>query len=256
MTTFSPPIDEPKTLSHEHIKAYARDGYILLRGLFDEATLARLHGVYARAHERVLAAGESIHDGKVLYELEPVASATGGRTRLLRKVQEIFLADDEFRAVFSSDTVLDVVADLIGDTIYYHSSKLMCKPPLGGRRKPWHQDWAYWPDMDPRQVTVWTAIDPATVANGCMQVLPGSHLAGAMEHHNGEDFMIDESGVDRSKIIFAEMQPGDVLFFNVLLLHASDPNNSDDPRLAGIVDYEANPRPPGHGYGSDTPLRS
>lgn len=255
MSTFSPPTAPPRTLSDEQIEGFCTDGYLLCRGLLTPAHLDRIHGVYRRAHERALATGATFRDGPAQYDLEQIGEADGDRRPDLRKVQEIFRVDPDFRAVFSSDRILDIVADLIGDSIYYHSSKLMCKPGHGGRRKPWHQDWAYWPDMDPKQVTVWAAIDPATRANGCMQVLPGSHQAGALPHHRGEDFMIDESGIDRARVRHVEMDPGDVLFFNVLLLHASDPNHSPAARLASIVDYEARPRPDGHQYGSDEPLR-
>ena len=251
MAHFSPPASPPRQLSDAALADYCRDGFLLCRGLLDAADLACLQQVYQRAEARVQAAGGSIHDGQILYQLE----CTAGERQRLRKVQEIFRVDPDFRRIFGGDRVLDVVADLIGEPIYYHSSKLMCKPALGGRRKPWHQDWAYWSDMDPRQVTVWTAIDPATRANGCMQVLPGSHLDGVLPHHQAEDFMIDEAGLDHGRIRFVEMEPGDVLFFHVLLLHASDPNDSPDARLAAIVDYETQPRPPGHHFGSDEALR-
>ena len=69
--------------------------------------------------------------------------------------------------------------------------------------------------------------------------------------------MIDETQVKGCEIVYAPMKPGDVLFFNVLTLHASDPNNSDQPRLATIIDFDSSPKPrPELPYGSTEPLRS
>ena len=164
---------------------------------------------------------------------------------------------EAFQAVEKGGKVLDVVEDLIGSEIYYHSSKLMCKPARGGRRKPWHQDFAYWADMNAKQVTVWMAVDAATRENGCMQVIPGSHRRGLIPHHQLEDYMIDETGIEDENIVVAEMDPGDVLVFNVLTLHASDPNHSEAPRLSAIIDFDSQPKPKrGLPYGSETPIRS
>lgn len=133
------------------------------------------------------------------------------------KLQEVFKGEGDFAEVMASEKVLDIVGDLLGDpigeSIYYHSSKLMYKPAGGGRRKPWHQDWAYWQEMNTNQVTVWIAIDPATI----------------------------ENGLDKENIVIVEMNPGDALVFNVLALHASDPNNSPKNRLSAIIYFDSQP---------------
>ena len=244
-----------KVLTREQVQSFNRDGYLVLPGLVDADGLAKIKRVRDRAEKAAETRGQSFTEGPAMFELESMPEGSP-RPFGLRKVQEAFLVDEEFKEVASSDRILDVVEDLIGPEVYYHSSKLMCKPADGGRRKAWHQDFAYWADMDPRQVTVWIAVDPATRENGCIQVINGSHKKGLVEHYQDVDYQIDESRIADEDITYAVMEPGDVLVFNVMILHASDPNLSPHPRLAAIVDYDANPKPAGHVLGSEAPLRT
>ena len=72
--------------------------------------------------------------------------------------------------------VLDIVEDLIGPNIGLWSSHFICKEAHSGNRTPWHEDSAYWKRRFDRYddiVTVWLAIDPSTLQNGCMGVIPG-----------------------------------------------------------------------------------
>ena len=247
-------------MTAEQVERFREEGYIIIRKLLTEQEIAKIQRLRERIESDAASRGakENFSKGKADYDLEPLSADPAGKTIALRKVQEVYLEEPDFAEVAASEKILDVAEDLIGTEIYYHSSKLMFKPAGGGRRKPWHQDWAYWSHMTQKQVTVWMAIDEATRENGCIQLVPGSHKRGLVEHHHGEDFMIDEDQIDPSQIAYAEMKPGDVLFFDVLMLHASDPNRSDKPRLSCIIDFDSQPRPAGDGlgYGSTTPLRS
>jgi phytanoyl-CoA hydroxylase len=246
-------LDPPRTITPDQAQLYRRQGFIIVENLYTPDEIERMHRLRLRVEKEAEGRTEGFTRDGAEYNIEPLATDP---TRVaLRKIQEVFKTEDAFRQVAASDKVLDIVEDLIGSSVYYHSSKLMCKPAKGGRRKPWHQDFAYWDDMQPRQVTVWGAIDPATRENGCIQVIPGSHLEGLVPHHQAEDFMIDEGRIDERRVVFAEMNPGDVLFFNVLMLHASAPNISDKPRLATIIDFDSRPRCKDNAFGSDAPLR-
>lgn len=244
----------PKIISPEQKEQYGRDGYFIIRGLYTQDEIDLMHNLRHRVEREAVGKQEGYEREGAEYNIEPLV--TDPTKVALRKIQEVYHSEPDFRTVAASDKILDIVEDLIGPSIYYHSSKIMCKPALGGRRKPWHQDFAYWADMQPKQVTVWGAIDPATRKNGCIEVIPGSHLEGLVQHHKGEDYMIEEAQIDESRIVYALMDPGDVLFFNVLLLHASAPNLSDKPRLSTIIDFDSRPRDKGQQFGSDAPLRS
>lgn len=244
----------PETITVEQASQFREQGFFIVPALYTPEELELMHQLRIRVETEARDNVGSYTRNGALYEVKALVNDPDGRTAL-RKIQEVFSSEPDFRAVAASDKILDIVEDLIGPEIYYHSSKLMCKPAKGGQRKPWHQDFAYWADMQPKQVTVWGAIDPATLENGCIQVIPGSHLKGLVEHHHAEDFMIDESLIDESDIFYAVMNPGDVLFFNVMLLHASAANMSGEPRVATIIDFDSESATD-KTSGCDTPLRT
>src|SRR5205807_3154949 len=75
--------------------------------------------------------------------------------------------------------VLDVIEDFIGPDIVLWSSHFIAKPRGDGKAVPWHTDGSYWGErLEPMKViTLWLAVDESTVENGCMRVIPGSHIA-------------------------------------------------------------------------------
>ncbi|HZQ98148.1 MAG TPA: phytanoyl-CoA dioxygenase family protein, partial [Chloroflexota bacterium] len=106
--------------------------------------------------------------------------------------------------------------------------------------KPWHQDTAYF-DWTPLGgvIGVWIALDEATVENGCMQVIPGSHLDGPVPHFHVRDCQVadDRVRVDRAHVV--PLDPGGVLFFSGLIHHGTPPNLSGDRRRALQYHYAA-----------------
>jgi phytanoyl-CoA hydroxylase len=112
----------------------------------------------------------------------------------------------------------------------------LIKPPRIGEDKPWHQDASYFRVTDPSLIAgVWIALDPALHANGCMEVIPGSHLGGPVPHVHENDFnrcRIAAGHVDPARAVAIEMQPGDALVFQSLLHHFTARNDSDLRRRA------------------------
>jgi ectoine hydroxylase-related dioxygenase (phytanoyl-CoA dioxygenase family) len=71
--------------------------------------------------------------------------------------------------------ILDMVEQLIGPDIALWNMSFFAKPALNGKKTPMHQDGEYWPILPLATCTVWIAIDEATVENGCLRYIPGSH---------------------------------------------------------------------------------
>jgi ectoine hydroxylase-related dioxygenase (phytanoyl-CoA dioxygenase family) len=71
--------------------------------------------------------------------------------------------------------ILDMVSQLIGPDIALWNMSFFAKPALNGKKTPMHQDGEYWPIVPLATCTVWIAIDEATVENGCLRYIPGSH---------------------------------------------------------------------------------
>jgi ectoine hydroxylase len=136
---------------------------------------------------------------------------------------------------------------LLGGEVYHYHSKMILKDAKVGGAWAWHQDYGYWYQngvLFPLLTSVFIAVDPCTKANGCLQVLKGSHLAGRIHHSlTGEQAGADRERVEelskRLELVHVEMKPGDVLFFHANTLHRSDQNHSEQPRWSMICCYNA-----------------
>lgn len=121
-------------------------------------------------------------------------------------------------------------------------SMLFVKPP-GFQGQAWHQDEIYIPTRDRSLAGAWIALDDATVENGCLWVLPGSHRSGVLypqrDHGNPDefDFAKESYGFDDSAEIPVEMEAGSVVIFNGYLLHRSRRNRSAIYRRALVNHY-------------------
>jgi ectoine hydroxylase-related dioxygenase (phytanoyl-CoA dioxygenase family) len=88
--------------------------------------------------------------------------------------------------------LLDVLEPILGQNIEVLSDKVVFKTADVEYGSPWHQDWPYW--QGAHKISVWITLDPATAQNGCLKMLPGSHLEAAL-HDNikvpaGEGFSL------------------------------------------------------------------
>lgn len=239
-----------KALDADQVEQFSRDGYCIVPALLSPSDLTHIKAYYSR-----VAATQSLSGpGQDTTAWDQDESAMP----VLRKAPAPFDNDPGFRDIFSSSRVLDHVEDLIGPNIYPHSSKLIFKPARSGRRKPMHQDLAYWSDMPARQVTLWCAIDPTTPERGGLEIIPGSHKCQLLPHEDLDDYQVREETLDLSQVQSAVMEPGDALFLDVLTVHASTENRSDYDRLAAIINYYSRPKSATQTsrYGSTQPLRA
>lgn len=248
-----------KVLTTEQKEFYNEHGYIIIENFLNQAQLQVLKGALDTLVAERARNLTKDHEG---FNLEKVRDASGNGSPfsgeaiagVLRKIQEITKYSPAFRDFAESDKMLDLVEDLIGPMIYYHSSKIMFKPAQHGGVKPWHQDYAYWASLRPEQVTCWLALDDATPDNGCMQLIPGSHKWGLVKHMK-EELQVDPKNLPMNMVKVAPMKAGSILCFHVLTFHYSGPNTSEKSRRALIVDYDPNKRPVKGGFAGDKVLR-
>lgn len=121
-------------------------------------------------------------------------------------------------------------------------SMFFAKPP-GKPGQAWHQDEVYIPTRDRSLCGAWLAIDDATLENGCLWVLPGSHRPGVLypQRPHGRMDEFDDApesyGFDDSGAVPVEAPAGSVVFFNGYLLHRSRKNLSKTHRRALVNHY-------------------
>jgi hypothetical protein len=218
-------------ITDAEVSLYHRDGYVLIREMFDEEETGLLRR--AAKEDREL---DQHSYGK--------ADGEGGVVRLSlwnHPGEGIYGMFARCRSIVDSAEKL-----LAGEVYHYHSKMIMKEPRVGGAWT-WHQDYGYWYQngvLFPLLVSASIAVDPSTRQNGCLQVIRSSHLLGRIDHIlTGEQAGADKDRVGeilkRSDLVYVEMSPGDVLFFHANLLHRSDQNRSDIPRWSMICCYNA-----------------
>jgi ectoine hydroxylase len=223
---------------------YNKDGYLVARGLISADELGDLH------HEMPgLLNGDEAQD-RMHREREKSGA-----------VRQVYLAhrhSPAYKALARSPKLLDPVHQIIGNGVYVWHSKINVKDAFEGTVWLWHQDYGYWmwDGVDPKFVSCMVMLDKATVNNGSLMVVAGSHKWGRQEHYadtvttSYKQWCIDtptlKQKIKEEDIRHVTGEPGDVLFFDSNLVHGSGHNMSPLPRKTFIVcynDINNKPRP-------------
>jgi len=218
-------------LTKEQVEQFNRDGYLMIKGLFDAEEMDLLMRI-AKA------------DQQMAQEAYERLDAFSGRSKLWITGS---LGEDIYSAFVRCHRIVDPIEQLLGGEVYHYHHKMMLKEPLVGGAWEWHQDYGYWYSngcLFPYLASCLIAIDHATAENGCLQVIKGSHSMGRIDHgkageQTGADIERVNEALKHLEMVPCEMQPGTALFFHCNLLHRSDPNRSPNPRWSLICCYNA-----------------
>ena len=133
------------------------------------------------------------------------------------------------------------------------STTLFTKHPTqwaGPKRVGWHQDVLHWNLQPPEVINVWLALDDADEDNGCMRVVPRSHLRGLLPHRHDPDdehnvlmgFQdIDEHNVlgldaeSGAPAVSLPLRAGECCVHDGFTVHGSAPNASASRRRCGFT---------------------
>jgi ectoine hydroxylase-related dioxygenase (phytanoyl-CoA dioxygenase family) len=156
-------------LSSEEVKTFHRDGYIIKRKYYSQDEVDLLLRI-AKADREMLNAAIAVPDST-------------GKISKLTVWNEV--SNDIYSMFSRGNRMVEAMEQLLGDEVYHYHSKMMLKEPSIGGAWEWHQDYGYWYQngvMWPRMASGLIAVDRASKANGCLQVLKGSHHFGRIEH--------------------------------------------------------------------------
>ena len=255
--------DAAQRLGAGDLETYERDGYVVVRGLLRPAELERLKAEMNRIVDAWPADGEAApgdapetplvaFDPAVVTGQLKVKNRADGVRRLFRMA-----VHDAFFARFAKDArFVDFLARLWGPNVALLQSMALMKPPKTGEKR-FHQDQAYFRLAPSHVAAYWIAVDATDAENGCMHVVPGSHVRGVDPHGADVGLPPDDpeyrkrnlGGVyysrlgaapKRDDVLAVPMGPGDALVFHGDLVHATPPNRSKDrPRFAVQLHYAA-----------------
>lgn len=208
-------------LSEEDVERYRQWGYLVYhRQLFDPDQLDKLEDVF---QEHRVAESKKQGDEFDTPHFED------------RRLLDYLLAP----------RLLDIVECIVGPNIVLWSSHFISKDPFVGRATPWHEDSAYWSgrlSRYDRLVTVWLALDEVDRSNGCMQVIPGSHLNGGFSSYGPVDeatntFPSEIVDLDLTQAVALELHRGECSLHDGRMRHGAEPNRSGRRRLGYTMRY-------------------
>ena len=140
--------------------------------------------------------------------------------------------------------IVDLVAGVIGDDVILWGCHVFCKPAAKGYETPWHQDGHYWPIRPLATCTVWVALEPSTRANGCLQVVPGSHRGQVLHPHLHEDRQdltlqqrMADGAFNEADAVAIELQPGQMSLHDIYMIHGAAANTSNQRRTGVALRY-------------------
>lgn len=165
----------------------------------------------------------------------------------------------------TNPTILDCVEAIVGPNVLMLSSLFFCKYPvpspttwervkkMAGRGSPvaevfvdWHQDVTYWGLEPAYAISAWIAIDDSDTENGCMRVIPASHVDGIVPHTTSskpgnillsQNQALPQEVVDESKVVDIVLRAGQMSLHHGLLYHGSNPNHSTRRRCGLAVRF-------------------
>ncbi len=222
-------IDE---FSDEHVAYYRETGFLVIQGVFTPAEVQEALAGFAD-----LVIGK--HPDFVGVQFEAASKKyvrTLSQERQLdcvRKLQHFVEFEPRMKAMAWHQNLQRVVSRLLEAEPELFADQALSKPPGIGREKPWHQDHAFFNlPMGTPIVGTWTALDEATLENGCMHVKPGTHKEGPVVHFRRRDWQICDDHLDLNRDVAVPLEPGGVLFFDGLMHHGTPANRSESRRRA------------------------
>lgn len=224
-------------LKEGDVNFFRENGFLPARRLLSDAETERLR---TRFYE--------VMDGKSAKQPEAIRNLTGDEENIVIQIVNIWEADDTFYEYLFHPELTTAIAQLMDtDTVRVWHDQIQYKPPHKGGPTLWHQDYPYWPVLEPADlVSAWLALEDADWENGCMCAVPRSHLWGT---YNGGTVGINPDNWgpahdpaflpagEKLEVVPCPVKAGEVMFHHCMTWHGTPPNRSERGRPGFAVHY-------------------
>ena len=231
-------------------------GYVVRERAFGPAELARLRDDCEAMVQRVIEASagrRKVAVGSYMFQLEKglvtMVKWEPEFPDVLQGVEPFAHFDQRLHDWAMDPRFIEPMKDVVGaESIELFTEKLNVKRAKTGGPIVLHQDYPYWTENSDGPAEIATAIvfmDDANRANGCLEVLPGSHARGEWPRRQVDGFGAMEmefEGFDESQLVAVEVPAGSLVLFGSLLVHRSLPNLSEHDRRALLYSYQPSGR--------------
>jgi phytanoyl-CoA hydroxylase len=233
------------SLTQAQLDEFDKNGFLVVRNLVSPENLIALRRKVDEVQNTILEAqaAAKARNSKIDFIIEKNEGGTAVAAKpALRKLAELAPNDEFFRSICSQTNILDTVSALTGGGrgVYLYSDQVFLKPAHCGSEKPLHQDNSYF-KVTPNTagVTCWMALDDATIENGCMHYIPGTHKLGIVSHKQIKDtpHLVPDSETPYGEEIPVPIPAGACIFHHLCTMHSSKANTSPNSRRAWALHY-------------------
>ncbi|MGC8780788.1 MAG: phytanoyl-CoA dioxygenase family protein [Anaerolineae bacterium] len=224
------------SLTELQMDLYRRNGFVNGGPVLDEETVEILREETLRVIRD--------RDNPAVKQPVLLRNLTNDDERPIWQIVNIYQASPAFQALVTNPVIAQMAAQLSGATeLRIWHDQIQYKPQEHGGRLHWHQDSPAWPTLQPKhaQITAWVALDDADLDNGCMYMVPGSHLWG--DHDGFLRSVPDGAPLPDTYdghpvyVVTCPVKKGHVHFHHSLTWHGSGANTSRRPRRAIAIHY-------------------
>lgn len=208
-----------RRLSAEEIRGFRRDGFIFPIPVFTPAEIGERYSA-----------------------LQAIEGQRAGRLPPLLNFKPYLLVPWLWDLIHEP-RILDPVEDLLGPDILCWEASFFSKAAADTAHVPWHQDATYWGLSENQGLTAWVAFTPSIRENGCMRVVPRSHLSqvphGEVADRTSmlplrEEILVT---VEEDRAVDVVLAAGDMSLHDPVLIHGSEPNASGSMRVGFAIRY-------------------
>lgn len=234
-------IEVPNIVSDKECQFFIENGYLVVPNLLSDSEIEEL-----RQDTVTLARGEYECDN-----MKPLPNSVTDEDAIGRIlcIHQPHFVSDTIEKYVKHPKICGILSQITAAHLPFWDGSVKCmqsmlfvKPPQF-QGQAWHQDEIYIPTRDRSLIGAWIAMDDATIENGCLWVLPGSHRQGYLypqrNHENPDefDFAQESYGFDGSEEVPVEVTTGTLVFFNGYLLHRSRKNRGSTFRRVLVNHY-------------------
>ena len=217
-------------LHDDEVAHYRREGWVVPRFRLPPARVAAM----VEALETLLRQNPGVRPEK-LVSAHIEGDATGDNGEGVR-------GSRAFLDLARDPEIVELVSGVLGEDVILWGCHVFCKPAVEGYETPWHQDGHYWPIRPLATCTAWVALEPSTVENGCLRVIPRSHAERRLHDHLHEDrtdLTLNQrmAYVDETAALDIELQPGEMSLHDVYMIHGARANTSGKRRTGAALRY-------------------
>lgn len=210
-------------LTPKHLEEYKRDGFVIARHMFSDADMRQIESWTSELASRQEEPGKHwVYHEKS--KLNPEAE-------LINRIEYISPFHEGFAEL--ANVLKKPVAQLLGEEAVLFKEKINFKMPGGDGFKPHQDSQAGWEDYAKYFISVMVCIDEATIENGCLQLVAGHQNRGLYREWEP----LTDADMADMEFVHYPTKPGDVVFFDCYVPHASEPNLTNKIRRMYFATY-------------------